>query len=50
LESSIHANVLASVNQLRHGSQRLEKLVQQGRLRIVGAEYFLETGEVVFID
>lgn len=50
LESSIHANILASTNQLRHGSQMLEQLVQQGKLKIVGAEYSLETGEVIFFD
>jgi carbonic anhydrase len=48
LESSIHANILASTNQLMHGSQMLEQLVQQGKLKIVGAEYSLKTGEVKF--
>lgn len=50
LESSIHANILAATNNLMHGSQMLEQLVQQGKLRIVGAEYSLETGEVKFIE
>jgi carbonic anhydrase len=48
LEASIHANILAATNHLMHGSQMLERLVQQGRLRIVGAEYSVETGEVIF--
>jgi carbonic anhydrase len=50
LESSIHANILAATNNLMHGSQMLEQLVQQGKLRIVGAEYSLETGEVKFFE
>jgi len=48
LEACIHANILAATNHLRHGSQMLEQLVQDGKLRIVSAEYSLETGEVVF--
>ena len=50
LESAIRANILAATNHLRHGSQMLEQLIQEGRLTIVGAEYSLETGEVVFFD
>ncbi|HFQ14417.1 MAG TPA: carbonic anhydrase, partial [Gammaproteobacteria bacterium] len=50
LGASIRANIRAATNHLRHGSQRLEDLIQQGRLRIVGAEYSLETGKVEFID
>lgn len=50
LNASIHANILASTNQLRHGSQRLEELVQQGKLTIIGAEYCLKTGVVTFIE
>lgn len=50
LESSIHANILAAANNLMHGSPMLEQLVQQGKLRIVGAEYSLETGEVRFFE
>ncbi len=48
LESAIRANILAAMNHLRHGSQTLEKLIQDGSLEIVGAEYSLETGEVTF--
>lgn len=50
LESSIHANILAASNHLMHGSQMLEKLVQRGALKIVGAEYSLETGVVTFFE
>lgn len=42
------ANVRASVSQLRHGSQVLEGLIAREGLKIVGAEYLLETGEVDF--
>jgi len=42
------ANVRASVSQLRHGSQVLEGLIARKGLKIVGAEYLLETGEVDF--
>lgn len=50
LSAAIRANILASVNQLRHGSETLEQLVQQGDLQIIGAEYSLETGEVRLLD
>lgn len=47
---AVQANVFASVNQLRHGSAVLEKLIEQGKLMVVGAEYSLETGKVTFFD
>ena len=47
---SVRANVRASVDQLRHGSEILEGLVRRGELRIVGAEYSLETGAVDFFE
>jgi carbonic anhydrase len=46
----VRANIRASVNHLRHGSQVLEQLIQDGGLRIVGAEYSLESGVVEFFD
>lgn len=49
-ERAVRANIRASANQLRHGSQILEQLVEKGRLLILGAEYSLETGEVDFFD
>lgn len=48
LEASIRANILAATNHLRHGSQILEQLIEEGRLKVIGAEYSLETGEVEF--
>jgi carbonic anhydrase len=47
---AVRANVRASVDQLRHGSEILEELVASRGLRIVGAEYSLETGLVDFHD
>ena len=47
---AVRANIRASTNHLRHGSQVLEKLIQNDGLLVVGAEYSLETGEVDFFD
>ena len=47
---AVRANIRASANQLRHGSQILERLIDYEGLRVVGAEYNLETGEVDFFD
>lgn len=50
VHEAVRANVLASANQLRHGSELLEPLIEDGQLLVVGAEYRLETGEVEFFD
>jgi carbonic anhydrase len=50
VKQAVRANIRASVNHLRHGSEVLEQLVQEGGLRIVGAEYSLETGVVDFFE
>jgi carbonic anhydrase len=50
VKHAIRANIRASVNQLRHGSPILEKLIQEDELMIVGAEYSLDTGAVEFFD
>jgi carbonic anhydrase len=47
---AVRANVRASAAHLRHGSAVLEHLVLTNGLRIVGAEYSLETGVVDFFD
>jgi len=47
---AVKANVRASVDHLRHGSETLEELTATSGLRIVGAEYSLETGLVEFHD
>jgi carbonic anhydrase len=44
------ANVRASVNHLRHGSDIIENLTQNAGLIVVGAEYSLETGIVDFFE
>jgi len=48
MREAVRANVRASVDHLRHGSEILEELVATSGLRIVGAEYSLETGLVEF--
>ena len=50
VREAVKANVRASVDHLRHGSEILEDLVAGGGVRIVGAEYSLETGLVEFHD
>jgi carbonic anhydrase len=50
VQHAVRANVSASVNQLKHGSEILENLIQNEGLRVVGAEYSLETGVVEFYD
>ena len=50
LHHAVRANIRTSANHLRHGSQILEQLIQKGSLRVVGAEYSLETGQVDFFD
>jgi carbonic anhydrase len=50
LREAVRANVRASVNHLRHGSELLEQLRLDDGLMVVGAEYSLETGVVTFFD
>ena len=50
IRESVRANVRASAAHLRHGSEILERLIATSGLRIVGAEYSLETGVVDFFD
>ena len=50
LRQAVRANVRASADHLRHASPILERLIQSDGLRVVGAEYSLETGEVDFFD
>jgi carbonic anhydrase len=50
MRQAVRANVRGSANQLRHGSDILEHLIEQDGLMVVGAEYVLETGEVQFFD
>ena len=50
VRQAVRANVRASANQLRHGSDIVEDLIQKEGLRVVGAVYSLETGIVEFFD
>jgi len=47
---AVRANIRASVNHLRHGSDVLEQVIDRDGLLIVGAEYSLDTGVVDFFD
>ncbi|HSP19080.1 MAG TPA: carbonic anhydrase [Myxococcaceae bacterium] len=49
VDEAVKANIRASVNQLRHGSELLERLLLAGEIEVVGAEYALDTGEVCFL-
>jgi carbonic anhydrase len=50
IADTVRANVRSSANHLRHGSGLLERLIGEGTLMVVGAEYSLETGVVTFFD
>jgi carbonic anhydrase len=50
VRQAVRANVRASADHLRHGSQVLEQLIRDAGLMVVGAEYSLETGVVEFFD
>ncbi len=50
VRQAVRANIRASVDHLRHGSQVLEQLIQDEGVRVVGAEYSLDTGVVEFFD
>ena len=47
---AVRANVRVSANQLRHGSEVLERLIDDDGLLVVGAEYSLESGLVDVFD
>ena len=50
IREAVLANVHASVQQLRHGSELLERLIETDGLLIVGAKYSLASGVVNFYD
>ena len=51
IQQCVRANVRQSVEQLRHGSQILERLIETDELLVAGAEDSLETGRVeIFAD
>ncbi|MEO6066432.1 MAG: carbonic anhydrase [Gemmatimonadales bacterium] len=47
---AVRANIRASVDHLRQGSELLEELILKKGLTVVGAEYSLETGLVEFFN
>ena len=50
VEHAVRANIRASADHLRHGSDILEQLIERNGLLVVGAEYSLESGLVDFFD
>jgi carbonic anhydrase len=50
VHEAVRANVRVSANQLRHGSEVLERLIDHDGLLVVGAEYSLESGMVDIFD
>jgi carbonic anhydrase len=50
VRQAVRANIRASANHLRHGSEIIEQLIRNDGLMVVGAEYSLETGVVDFFD
>ena len=50
VHEAVRANIRASADHLRRGSKILEELIVSDGLRVVGAEYSLETGLVDFFD
>ena len=50
VDRAVRANIRASVNHLRHGSEVLERLIEKNGLKVVGAEYSLDTGAVDFFE
>jgi carbonic anhydrase len=50
MRQAVRAHARASADHLRHGSALLEQLVRDEGLRVVCAEYSLETGRVEFLD
>ena len=50
IHQAVRANIRASVNHLRRGSEVIEQLIRNDGLLVVGAEYSLETGMVDFFD
>jgi carbonic anhydrase len=47
---AVRANVRTSANQLRHGSEVIERMIQKDGVLVVGAEYAIDTGVVTFFD
>jgi carbonic anhydrase len=49
-QQCVRANVRSAANHLRHGSPAMERMVANGQVIVIGAEYDLESGIVDFFD
>ena len=49
-QAATRANIRSAVDHLRHGSELLERLILHNGLRVVGAEYSIETGVADFFE
>ena len=50
VRQAVRANIHAAIDDLRHGSEILERLIREEELLIVGAEFSLKTGVVDFFE
>ena len=50
VRAAVRANVRMSANQLRRGSEILERLIEEDGLLVAGAEYSLDSGQVDVFD
>lgn len=50
VDACVRANVEYAVKRLQHGSLIIEQLLETGDLKVVGAEYSIETGEIEFFE
>lgn len=50
VNAAVRANIRASVERLRHGSDILEHLIRHDGMKVIGAEYSLESGVVEFFE
>ena len=50
MREAVRANIRMSAAHLRHGSEALERAIDRDGLRVVGAEYSLDSGQVEFFD
>lgn len=50
ISTCVRANIRASVMKLQNGSLILERLIESDDLKIVGAEYSIETGNIEFFE
>lgn len=49
IDEAVTANIVAQVAELRRSSATVDRLVRDGELTVIGAEYSLQTGQVHFL-